>query len=206
MTGAILQAETYQAKTYSVETYLAMEEASDIRHEFRNGEVVAMAGGTPEHNEIARMSVFLLTTSLRQQPYSIFVSDQRLWIPAKRLHTYPDVMVIPRPVELEVGRNDTVVNPILIAEILSKSTQGYDRGEKFEAYQTIDSFREYLLIDQYRPQVEHYVKQGADQWLLTIHRDLEASLSLASVPVLLTLAELYEAITFKNSEATAEHG
>lgn len=185
-----------QPKTYTAEEYLTLEVESDIRNEFRGGEIIPMTGGTPEHNEISRMLVFLLTAALRKQPYSIFVTDQRLWIPEPNLYTYPDVMVTPRPVELKPGRKDTVINPILIAETLSNSTKDYDRGDKFAHYRTLDSFQEYLLIDQYRPQVEHYAKQGDNQWLFTEYNDLEASFTLASVNVEISLAELYEAIEF----------
>lgn len=183
-------------KTYTAEEYLALEVDADTRSEFRNGKIVEMTGGTPEHNEITGMFIFLLKASLRKQPYSIFVTDQRLWIPELKLYTYPDVMVVPKPLELQPGRKDTVMNPILIAETLSKSTQNYDRGDKFEAYRTIENFKEYVLIDQYRPQVDHYAKQSADQWLLTTYRGLEASFRLESVDVEIALAELYEAVEF----------
>ena len=183
-------------KTYTAEEYLALELESDLRHEFRNGAVVELTGGTPEHNEIVRMFIFLLTASLRKQPYSIFVTDQRLWIPAVKLYTYPDVMVTPKPPELQPDRKDTVMNPILIAETLSQSTQNYDRGDKFAAYRTMESFQEYVLIDQYRPQVDHYVKQSVDQWLLTTYRGLEASFRLPAVGVEMALADLYEAVEF----------
>ncbi|MEM1250962.1 MAG: Uma2 family endonuclease [Cyanobacteria bacterium P01_H01_bin.21] len=187
---------TPQTKTYTTEEYLTLEMESETRSEFRNGEIVEMTGGTPEHNEIIRMFVFLLTAALRKQPYSIFVTDQRLWIPAVKLYTYPDVMVTPKPPELQPGRKDTVMNPILLAETLSKSTQNYDRGDKFEAYRTMESFQEYVLIDQYQPQVDHYARQSADQWLLTKYRGLEASFQLTSVGVEIALAELYEAVEF----------
>jgi Uma2 family endonuclease len=184
------------AKTYTAEEYLALEIDADTRNEFRNGKIVEMTGGTPEHNEIIGMFIFLLKASLRKQPYSIFVTDQWLWIPAMKLYTYPDVMVVSKPLELQPGRKDTVMNPILIAETLSKSTQNYDRGDKFEAYRTMESFQEYVLINQYRPQVDHYAKQSANQWLLTIYRGLEASFRLESVGVEIALAELYEAVEF----------
>ena len=186
------------AKTYTAEEYLALEVDADTRSEFRNGEIVEMTGGTPEHNEITGMFIFLLKASLRKQPYSIFVTDQRLWIPAIKLYTYPDVMVIPKPLELQPGRKDTVMNPILIAETLSKSTQNYDRGDKFEAYRMMESFQEYVLIDQYQPQVDHYVKQSTDQWLLTKYRGLEVSFRLESVGVDIALADLYEAVEFSH--------
>lgn len=189
-----------QAKTYTAEEYLALEVESDTRSEFRNGAVVEMTGGTPEHNEITGMFIFLLRAALRKQLYSIFVADQRLWIPDANLYTYPDVMVTPRPPALKPGRKDTVMNPILIGETLSESTQGYDRGEKFAHYRTIDTFQEYLLIDQYSPHVEHYVKQATKQWLFTEYNSLENSFTLVSVPVEIALSELYEAIEFDDIE------
>ena len=187
-----------QSKTYTAEEYLNREIESDIRSEFRAGEIVEMTGGTPEHNEIIRMFVFLLTAALRKQPYSIFVTDQRLWIPEADIYTYPDVMVTQKPIALKPGRKDTVMNPVLIAETLSESTQGYDRGEKFARYRTIETFQEYVLIDQYRPHVEHYVKQATKQWLFTEYDSLETKFTLASVPVEIALTDLYEAIEFEN--------
>jgi Uma2 family endonuclease len=187
---------TTKPELYTAEDYLALEVESAVRSEFRNGEIVAMTGGTPAHNEIIRMFVFLLTAALRKQPYSIFVTDQRLWIPKATLYTYPDVMVTPRPPDLKPGRKDTVMNPILIGEALSNATEGYDRGKKFTHYRTIETFQEYVLIDQYRPHVEQYVKQSANQWLFTEYIGLEATFTLASVSVEIALADLYEAIEF----------
>lgn len=186
----------YLPKTCTAEEYLALEVESELRNEFRNGEIVEMTGGTPAHNEITRMFIFLLTTALRKQPYSIFVTDQRLWIPDANVYTYPDVMVTKRPPVLKPGRKDTVMNPILIGETLSKSTQGYDRGEKFAHYRTIDTFQEYLLIDQYSPHVEHYIKQATKQWLFTEYDSLENSLTLTSVPIEIELSDLYESVEF----------
>lgn len=185
-----------KAKTYTAAEYLALELELEVRSEFRDGEIVEMTGGTPEHNEIAGTLLFLLKAALRKQPYSIFVTDQRLWLPECNLYTYPDVMVLPRPPELQTGRKDTVMNPIFMAEVLSESTQGYDRGQKFSAYQTVASFKEYLLIDQYQPRVEQYVRQEANKWLLTVHQGSEARLSLDSVPVEIELSDLYENLDF----------
>ncbi|MCM1983947.1 Uma2 family endonuclease [Lyngbya confervoides] len=184
-------------KTYTAAEYLALEVESAVRSEFRNGDIVEMTGGTPEHNEITGMLIFLLRASLRKKPYSIFVTDQRLWIPEANLYTYPDVMVTPRPPELQPERTDTVMNPMMIAETLSRSTQSYDRGDKFAAYRTIEALQDYVLIDQYRPQVEHYVKQAENQWLLTTYSGLDATFRLDSVGVEVALAELYEAVEFE---------
>jgi Uma2 family endonuclease len=193
-------------KTYTAAEYLALEVASDLRHEYRNGEIVAMTGATPAcnqtgstpvHNQLVSALNALLWFALRGKPYSIFITDQRLWIPAVDLYTYPDAMVIANPVELKSGRKDTVTNPVLIAEVLSDSTQGYDRGDKFAAYRTMPTFQEYVLIDQSRPHVEQFVRQGENQWLLTEYSGLEAKLALSSVAVEIALADLYEAISFE---------
>ena len=185
---------TSQPKTCTAEEYLAFEVESDIRHEYRHGEIVPMTGGTPEHNKIASALNALLWFALRGQPYSLFITDQRLWIPAADLYTYPDGMVIADPVELKPGRKDTVTNPLLLAEVLSDSTEKYDRGDKFEAYRTLPSLQEYLLIDQYRPHIEQYVKQSERQWLFTEYSGLGAQLKLASVSVELALKDLYEGV------------
>jgi Uma2 family endonuclease len=181
-----------EVKAYTTEEYLALEVESETRNEYRNGEIVPMTGGTPDHNQIAVILNALLWLALRGKPYSIFSADQRLWIPERKIYTYPDSMVIPRPVELQQGRTDTVMNPILIAEVLSKSTKEYDRDEKFATYRTIPTFQEYLLIDQYRPHVEQYVKQDAHQWLFTEYDGIDAQVKLSSVPVEIGLADLYE--------------
>ncbi|MEO0378255.1 MAG: Uma2 family endonuclease [Cyanobacteria bacterium P01_A01_bin.17] len=185
-----------KTKTYTAEEYLELEIASEVRSEFRDGEIVEMTGGTPEHNEISGSLLMLLKLALRGKPYRVFVTDQRLWIPEKNLYTYPDVMVTANPLELQAGRKDTVMNPIFLAEVLSESTQGYDRGDKFSAYQTIASFKEYLLINQSQPRVEQYVRQEANKWLLTVYDGQEAKVGLASVPVEVGLAELYENLEF----------
>ncbi|WP_346294283.1 Uma2 family endonuclease [Sphaerothrix gracilis] len=179
------------AKTYTAEEYLALELASDSRSEYRNGQIIPMTGGTPAHNQIVSALNALLWFGLRGKPYSLFVADQRLWIPSAELYTYPDAMVIANPLELKSGRKDTVMNPLLITEVLSESTQGYDRGDKFAAYRTIPTLQEYLLIEQSKPAVEQFVKQSENQWLLTAYSGLEAKVKLASVEVEIALCDLY---------------
>lgn len=134
----IMQAE--EKKIYTTDEYLEFEVNSDTRHEYINREIIPMTGGTPEHNEIASILNAALRMSLKGKPYSIFVADQRLWIPKHNLYTYPDVMVAPRPLERQPGRTDTITNTVMIAGVLSKSTKSYDRDEKFSAYRTIPTF------------------------------------------------------------------
>jgi Uma2 family endonuclease len=191
----IAQTET---KHYTIDEYLELEIASETRNEYCNGEIIPMTGGTPNHNDIAGNLYILLKSALKGKDYRTFYADQRLWIPSVSLYTYPDVMVLPKPLELQTGRKDTVMNPCFIAEVLSKSTQNYDRGDKFVAYRTISTFREYLLIDQYRIHVEHHVKTAAHQWLFSEYDDPTITLSLSTFELPIQIAELYENIDFPN--------
>ena len=192
----IAQSET---KIYTPEEYLELEIVCETRNEYRNGEIIPMTGGTPDHNEIAGNLNASLKLALKGQPYRIFIADQRLWIPTINIYTYPDIMVLQKPIELQIGRKDTVINPVLIAEILSKSTQNYDRSEKFATYRTIPTFKEYLLVDQYRIHVEHYVKTGVNQWTFSEYDDQNITLSLNTLELQILIADLYENIDFINS-------
>lgn len=187
-------AQALEPKIYTSDEYLELEIASQTRSEYRNGVIIPMTGGTPDHNELAVNLAALLKSALRGKPYRIFATDQRLWIPNRNIYTYPDVMVVEKPLQLQTGRNDTVVNPCFIAEILSKSTQDYDHGEKFSAYRTIESFCEYLLVDQYSIHVEHYVKTAANQWLLSEYYDPQVILALNTFETRIPIIDIYENI------------
>lgn len=186
--------QALEPRTYTEEEYLEIEVTSEERHEYVNGEIRLMTGGTPNHNDIAGNLYVLLKLALKGKSYRIFYADRRLWFPDRHLYTYPDVMVVEKPMHLQAGRNDTITNPVMIAEVLSKSTQDYDRGEKFVAYRTIESFREYLLIDQYSIHVEHYIKTAAHQWLLSEYEDPTVALSFKAFDFQIQIAELYEGI------------
>ena len=189
----IAQVET---KTYTAQEYLELEVNSLDRHEFINGEIILMAGGTPDHNEIAINLGGALKLALKGKPYRTFSSDQRLWVPQLNNYTYPDVMVVAKPIELQSGRTDTITNPLLIAEVLSKGTRAYDRDEKFAAYRSIPSFQEYLLIDQYRLRVEQYSKTDANKWIFSEYSCAGDRLMLTSVQVEIAIVDLYENIEF----------
>lgn len=192
-----MMTQAKEIKRYTPDEYLNLEINSEIRHEYLNGEIIPMTGGAPEHNEIASILNAALRMSLKGQPYSIFIADQRLWIPTLNLYTYPDVMVAPRPLQRQPGRTDTITNPVMIAEVLSKSTKNYDRDEKFAAYRAIPTFPEYLLIDQYAPHVEQYTKTDRSQWLFTEYDNLDAVVSLSSIPCQIRLGDLYSALEFE---------
>ncbi len=183
-------------KTYTVDEYLELEIASEIRNEYRNGEIIPMTGGTPNHNEIAVNLLAVIKPALRGKPYRLFSADQRLWIPDVKMYTYPDVMVALKPLEIQIGRKDTITNPCFTAEVLSKSTQNYDRSEKFAVYRTINAFREYLLVDQYRIHVEHHVKTATNQWLFSEYNDPSVRLTLQFLDLQIQIADLYDNIDF----------
>ncbi|NET49888.1 MAG: Uma2 family endonuclease [Merismopedia sp. SIO2A8] len=185
-----------QAKSHTADEYLAQELVSAERHEYRNGDIIPMTGGTPNHNDIAGNIYIWLKSTLKGKNYRTFYIDQRLWIPELSQYTYPDVMVLPKPIQLQIGRKDTVTNPCLIAEVLSKSTRNYDRGDKFVAYRTILGFEEYLLIDQYRVHVEHHVRTGVNQWLFSEYDDPEVTLRLQTLDIGLKIADIYDDINF----------
>jgi Uma2 family endonuclease len=181
----------------SPEDYLDLEVESEIRNEYRNGEIIPMTGGTPAHNKLASALNALLWFALRDRPLNLFMTDQRLWIPAANIYTYPDIMVTRDPLVLQAGRRDTVMNPVFVAEVLSDSTKAYDRTDKFAAYRSIEGFEEYLLIDQAKVGVEHYAKQAENQWLFASYDRLDVQLVLTSLGTQVSLADLYSTIDFK---------
>ncbi|NJL09720.1 MAG: Uma2 family endonuclease [Calothrix sp. SM1_7_51] len=193
-----------EQRYYSPEEYLEMEVNSEERHEYINGEIIPMTGGTPNHNQITGNLYAALNFTLKRQPYRVFVVDQRLWIPKKRINTYPDVMVVATPLELQEGRRDTVINPLMIAEVLSKSTKSYDKDDKFAAYRTINSFKEYLLIDQYAMRVEQYSKTDDNRWIFSEYEDEDTTITLTSIPFEFSVADIYDNVDFSTEDQTPD--
>ena len=189
-----------EQRHYSPEEYIEIEVNSEERHEYIDCQIILRTGGIPNHNQIALNLSGALNFALKRQPYRVFVTDQRLWIPKKQIYTYPDVMVVNSPLEFVEGRRDTIINPLMIAEVLSKSTKGYDRDEKFAAYRTIPSFGEYILIDQYRMHVEQYCKTDNNKWIFSENEDGDVMLSLASVGFQIVLADIYDNVDFDAEE------
>ena len=189
-----------EKRYYTAEEYLELEVNSEERHEFIDGEVIPMTGGTPNHNQIVGNFYATLNFALKRQPYRVFFAEQRLWIVKKQLYTYPDMMVVQGDLQFQEGRRDTVTNPTIIAEVLSQSTAGYDRGKKIQAYRTIPTVQEYILIDQYTIHVEQFIRTESGKWLLTEYEDESATLSLASVPLVIVLADIYDKVDFEVEE------
>ena len=166
---------------YTPEEYLELEEAADYKSEYRDGEIVPMTGGTTNHNEIAGNFYAHIKFALRKQNYRVYIGDVRLWIPRYRQYTYPDVMIIQgEPLYTGTGTT-TVMNPMLIVEVLSKSTKNYDQGDKFLYYRSIPEFKEYILIDQHRYHVMQHTKTLDGKWLLSEHESENAVLELSSI-------------------------
>lgn len=183
---------------FSLAEYFAQEEQAEDRSEFYEGEIFAMAGGTANHNLITINVTASLRDTLRNKPCKAFMADMRLLVKRRQLYTYPDVMVICGPLQYAPGRNDTVTNPVLIVEVLSPSTEAYDRGKKFEFYRTIDSLKEYVLVDQSRLYVERHRPLGLGRWEMTAFTAPEDVLSLESVDGELTLAAIYDGVELES--------
>jgi Uma2 family endonuclease len=183
-------------KRYTVAEYLALERASATKHEYFDGEIFAMAGATEPHNLISGNSLTSLNQRLRDRPCRVYPSDMRVLCPSG-LRTYPDVTVVCGTPQFEDGQRDTLLNPRVLIEVLSPSTETYDRGKKFENFQAIPSLREFLLICQDRPRVEHYTRQeGADEWTLKAVASLDASIHFPSLDCDIPLAEIYAKVEF----------
>lgn len=203
---AILQVtEQPTAQRYfTPEEYLALEEAAEYKSEYRDGVIIPMTGGTTNHNRISLNMSIALRLALKGLDYDVFMGDVRLWMTKKRIYTYPDVMVIPGKPEYYNNRQDTVMNPQVIIEVLSKSTKAYDRTDKFKLYQTIPTFQEYILIDQSQVYIEQYCKLANKRWSYSQYDDEDTALVFSSFQVEVALADVYEKVDFE-AENEPEH-
>lgn len=181
---------------YSPEDYLELESAAETKSEYRDGKIVPMTGGSTNHNRLAGNFYAHLNFALRGQDYQVFIGDVRLWIPDYCLYTYPDVMLISGKPIFHKSRNDTVTNPSIIVEVLSKSTRDYDKGGKFDAYRSIPEFKEYIIIDQYTVNIEHFVKTSEGKWLLTEYKMMDTILELSAIEFQIQISDIYQGITF----------
>jgi|SRR5450755_223216 Uma2 family endonuclease len=178
------------------EDYLRIERAAEYKSEYYQGEMFAMAGTTVAHSRIVMNVSAELVTALKGKSCQAFDSNLRVHVPATGLYTYPDVSAVCEKPQLLDKEADTLLNPILIVEVLSKSTQSYDRGDKFKNYRSIPSLREYLLIEQDQILVEQwFIKDG--HWTLAEYNTLDAAITLVSLDIRLALADVYRDIEFR---------
>ena len=178
------------------EEYLALERQAQTKSEYLNGEIFAMSGASRRHNLITVNIAAGLHAQLRQQPCEVYTSDMRLKVSPTGLYTYPDVIVVCGEPQFEDAEVDTLLNPTVIVEVLSKSTEDYDRGGKFEHYRTLDSLQEYLLVAQDRCHIVHYTRQPDNTWLLSETTRFEDRLQLRSLTAELVVAEAYAKVRF----------
>lgn len=189
-------------QTWTPESYLEFERASETKQEFYRGEVFDMPGGSPNHSLIGGNTAALLRQQLRAKPCRVFQSDLRLQVRAVGLYTYPDAFVFCGELQYADKRRDTVTNPTLIIEVLSKSTESYDRGKKFQHYRTLETLQEYVLISQDSANIERFTRQPSGDWLLSAASGLDAIIILASVGCTLALADVYEKVDFEEETET----
>lgn len=178
------------------EEYLRLEREGDIRHEYRDGEIFAMVGASREHNLINGNAYASLHGQLRKRPCEMYTNDMRVKVGTGGIYTYPDIIVICGDPQFSDDTFDTLINPTVIIEVLSPSTESNDRGRKFQQYQKLRSLREYLLIMQDAYHVDQYVRQGEINWLLTMHDGPDATIHLPSIDCTLALTDIYEKVNF----------
>lgn len=181
----------------SLDEYFLLEEAGEGKHEYYSGAIYDMTGASRWHNLLAANVVGMLHAQLRGKSCTVYLSDLRLKVEATGLYTYPDAQVVCGDFHYADGRTDTVTNPTVIVEVLSPSTEAYDRGKKFQQYRTIASLREYLLISQDNMHVEHYQRQDEHRWQLTEYSQPAQQVVLTAIGCTLSLAAIYEKVEFE---------
>ncbi len=179
----------------SVQEYLELEQTSEVRHEYENGEIREMPGGSENHSSIGENIKFSLRLALRERPCKIHGGDLRIKIRAG-LYTYPDVSVVCGERLFENVKRDSLLNPMVVCEVLSPSTESYDRGKKFGHYQTVSSISDYLIVSQDVYRVEHFIRQ-AEGWLLKTYDGLEGKIFIVSLNCELSLADIYDGVTLE---------
>jgi Uma2 family endonuclease len=183
-------------RKFTVAEYLAREEGSEIKHEYYRGEIFAMSGGSHEHAVIAGNIFFHLRQVLAGQGCRPFNSDQRVFITADDLDTYPDLSVVCGDTQFAELDPNAIVNPIAIVEVLSPTTEHYDRGRKFESYRHLASLRDYLIVDQFEPRVECFSRDHAGDWKFNPVSGLAAAIAIPALGCTLHLSDIYENIKF----------
>ncbi|HEV2803166.1 MAG TPA: Uma2 family endonuclease [Pyrinomonadaceae bacterium] len=183
---------SYQRKTLlTSDEYLAIERKSEIKHEYFAGEMFAMVGASKRHNLITANIIRVLGNQLLDRPCNVYPSDMRVKVSQTGKYTYPDVVVACAEEAFDDTENDTLLNPVVIVEVLSESTEAYDRGKKFEQYQNIESLTEYLLVAQDSQRIERYIRQSNREWRYSEYRDIEDVVEINIIGCVLALEDVY---------------
>jgi Uma2 family endonuclease len=181
---------------FTPEEYQARERRAEFKSEYFRGEIFAMAGASYDHTLIKDNLAREIGNQLKNGPCRVLTSDMRVKVEAAGLYTYPDIAVVCDDPKFEDAEFDTLLNPRVIIEVLSNSTERYDRGAKFRHYRNLASFQEYLLVAQHEPVIERYVRQGDDSWVLSTFMGIDAALAFQSIPVTVSLGDVYIGLTF----------
>jgi len=186
---------------YTLEEYFALERNSEERWEYFNGEVFCMSGVSPNHSRIEGNLITAVNNKLRDRGCEVFSADMRIVVPAAPPYRYADLSVLcGEPVFEKVGGVEALTNPFILVEILSPSTEAFDRGDKFTYYKSVPSLQEYVLVAQHRVHITHYVKEANDSWRYEELNELDADITLASVSCVLALSEVYRKVRFEPYE------
>jgi len=186
-------------KTYTLEEYFTLEETALEKHEYVNGKITEMPGGTIYHNLIAGNIITAMNNELRKLPQKFFVmgSDMKVFIPQKNQVRYPDALVICEKIETVAGRKDVIVNPLVIIEVLSDSTRDFDKTGKLELYQRIPSLKEYILIEQDYPEVTGFYREEVNLWRTQEVSQLNEKFSFRALGIEIELSDIYEDVVFE---------
>jgi Uma2 family endonuclease len=184
---------------YTPEEYLALEADTPIRHEFYRGEIFAMAGGSREHNQIARNLLAKLFIQLEGTDCTPYTSDTRVKVQATGLYTYPAVSVACKPFHFDAGKSETLLNPRVLVEVLSRSTIDQDFGFKLTHYRQLSSLEEILFFWQTEPRLDHFVRRGRNEWLLTTLTGLDGIVELTSIGCRVPMSQIYANVEFDPS-------
>jgi Uma2 family endonuclease len=181
--------------------YLEFERKSEERHEYLNGEIFAMSGAKRNHNVIAWNIGGELRQKLKGKNCEAYPADMRVFIPETALYTYPDLVTVCGAAQFQDDVFDTLLNPVLIIEVLFDSTESYDRGKKFQHYRSIENLQEYVLVSQDEARIEKYVKRGDGFWLLSEAVGLDSEIEFSSIECKISLREVYDKIDFSENNA-----
>ena len=184
---------------YTPEEYLALERAAEYRSEYLDGEIFAMSGASEAHNLIAGNIFWHLRSQFRGRPCQVYMSDLRVRVTPGRMYTYPDVVAVCGPRQFAEDQRDTLLNPTVVFEVLSPSTEAYDRGAKLAHYWRLASLTDYVLVAQDQMRVEHFARQG-DGWFVTVAESPDETLRLVALEAELMLQAIYEDVEFPAPE------
>ncbi|MDT7780697.1 MAG: hypothetical protein QOC99_3209 [Acidobacteriota bacterium] len=191
---------SFQSKSLlTPEEYLVIERKSEIKHEYFGGEVFALVGASRRHNRITANLIRILGNQLLDRPCNVYPSDMRVKVSATGKYTYPDVVVACDEEKFDDAENDTLLNPVVIIEVLSEATEAYDRGKKLEQYQNIESLKEYLLVAQEPYRIEQYVRQSDKEWRYSEHHQTEDIVQVSIIGCELALKDVYAKVERRGS-------